>query len=72
MKLEYKDIVFSELIDYLKPKVQFFAHHNFVARWQDKMFKSCFQNFPNDIIVSIVNFAKNYSFEVQTKMQSMH
>ncbi len=72
LKLVYKAIVSSELINYLKPKLQFFAYHNFVARWQDKMFKFCLQNFPNDIVVSIVDFVENYSFEVQNEMQSMH
>jgi len=64
LKLFYKSIVFSELIQYLKPKLQFFAHHNFVARWQDAMLKFCLQNCVDDRIVSIIDFAKNYSFEM--------
>jgi hypothetical protein len=64
LRLFYKSIIFSELIQYLKPKLQFFAHHNFVARWQDAMLKSCLQNCVDDRIVSIIDFAKNYSFEM--------
>jgi hypothetical protein len=64
LKIVYKATFSSELIGYLKPELQFFAHHNFVVQWQDKMFKSCFQNFLDDTIVSIVDFAKNYNFEV--------
>ncbi len=33
LKLIYKFIIFGELLEYLKPKLQFFVHHNFVARW---------------------------------------
>ncbi len=72
LQLVYKCIIYSELIAYLKPKFQFFAHHNFVARWQDKMFKSFSENFPTNTLVSVVDFAKNYMFEIQNEVQSMH
>ncbi len=58
LQFVYKSTISSELIVYLKPKLQFFACHNFVARWQDKMFKSCLENCPNDTIVSVVNLQK--------------
>jgi hypothetical protein len=48
--------------------LQHFVKHNFVARWEDKHFKKCIKYFPANIVVSIVDFAENYSFE----MQSMH
>jgi hypothetical protein len=57
LQLIYKSTIFNELIAYMNPKLQFFACHNFVARWQDKMFKSCLENFPIDTLVSIVDFA---------------
>ncbi len=71
LKFVYKSIDSSELLEYMKPKLQFFVHHNFVARWQD-MIKYCLENFPNDVVVSVVDFTRNYSFEIQNKMQSMH
>lgn len=72
LRLLYKSIVSSELMQYLKPKLQFFACHNFVASWQDKMFKPCLQNFTNDTIVLVIDFAINFSFEIQNEVQSMH
>jgi hypothetical protein len=33
LKFVYKSIVSSELLEYLKPKLQLFVHHNFIARW---------------------------------------
>jgi hypothetical protein len=40
------------------------VHHNFVARWQDMMFKSCLENFLDDVAVFVVGFGKNYNFEI--------
>jgi hypothetical protein len=31
----HMEINSNELIQYLKPKLQYFVMHNFVARWQD-------------------------------------
>jgi len=35
LKLVFKSTSSIEFIDYLKPKLQYFVHHNFVACWQD-------------------------------------
>ncbi len=72
LQLVDKSTVSSELIAYLKSKLQFFVGHNFVTRWQDKMFKSCLENFLVDTLVSIVDFVENYTFEIQNEVQSMH
>jgi hypothetical protein len=62
----------TRFIDYLKPKLQYFVRHNFVSRWQDQQFRKCLKHFPADLIISVIDFAKNYNFEVQNEMQSMH
>jgi hypothetical protein len=49
-----------------------FVHQNFVSRWQDQQFKECLKHFPSDTIISMIDFAENYSFEIQNEMQSMH
>jgi hypothetical protein len=59
-------------MEYMKPKLQAFVRHNFVARWQDKHLKIWIKSFCVVIMVSIVDFAENYSFEVQNEVQSMH
>ncbi len=72
LTLVYKNTTSSEFIEYLQPKLQHFVKHNFVARWENKHFKQCIKYFPNNIVVSIVNFVKNYNFEVQNEVQNMH
>jgi len=37
-----------------------------------KQFKQSIKSFPTNTIVSIVDFAKNYTLEVQNKVQNMH
>ena len=36
LQLVYKDTTSRELIQYLKPKLQFFVRHSFVAKWEDE------------------------------------
>jgi hypothetical protein len=37
--LFYKSSSSAKLINYLKPKLQYFMRHNFVSWWQDQQFK---------------------------------
>ena len=46
--------------------------HKFVCRWKAKEYKECIQSFLEDVVVSIFDFAKNYSFKEQNEIQSMH
>jgi hypothetical protein len=64
LNLVYKTTSSNEFIDYMKPKLQHFIKHNFVAKWEDKHFKKCIKHFPTNIMVYVLHFAKNYSFEV--------
>jgi hypothetical protein len=70
--LVYKKTTLIEFIDRPKPKLQHFVRHNFVARWQDQQFKACVKVVPFGSIISIIDFAKIYSFQVQNEVQSMH
>jgi hypothetical protein len=72
LTLVYKKTTSDEFVDYLKPKLHNFARHNFVSRWQDRQFKSSIKYFPAKIVVYVVDFAKNYTFETQNEVQSMH
>ena len=49
-----------------------FIMHNFIFRWQAQQFKECMLTFPNDVVVSVIDFAENYSFKMQNEIQSMH
>ncbi len=70
LMLVYKNTTLDEFINYLKPKLQHFAKHNFVAQWEDKHFKNCINYFPANTIIFVVDFAENYNVEVQNEMQS--
>lgn len=72
LTLVYKTASLDDFIDYMKPKLQHFVKHNFVAKWEDKHFKKCIKHFPTNIMVYVVDSAENYSFEVDNEVQSMH
>jgi hypothetical protein len=72
LTLVYKTTSSNEFVDYMKPKLQHFVRHNFVAMWENKHFKKCIKHFLANIVVSMVEFANNYSFEVQNEVQNMH
>jgi hypothetical protein len=64
----YKKTDNEKSIEYFKPKLQNFVKHNFVSRWKNKQFKAFIVSFPKNKVVFIVDFAENYSFEVQNEM----
>jgi hypothetical protein len=43
-----------------------------VAKWEDEQFRTCLASFSDDTMVSVIDYAENYSFEVQNEVQSMH
>lgn len=76
-KKTIKDVVHkkmhcTELLCWFKDHIKQFIKHNFVYRWQAKQFKLCLGTFPDDVVVSVIDFAENYSFKEQHEIQSMH
>ena len=61
-----------KFIQLVKTKLKIFITHNYVARWQGQQFKDCLLRFPDDVVVSVVDFAENYAFKEQNEVQSMH
>ena len=49
-----------------------FIHHNFIYRWKAEQIKECILQFPEDVVVSVVDFAENYTFKEQNEVQTMH
>jgi hypothetical protein len=68
----YKNTSVSEFLEYLKPNLTKFVTYNFVARWQDSQYHITMADLPEDAILSHIDFAENYSFEIQNEIQSMH
>jgi hypothetical protein len=56
----------------MKPNLQKFIRHNFVASWQDKQARLVLESLLAGTIISHVDFAENYSFQVQNKIQSAY
>jgi hypothetical protein len=64
IKEVFMQISTKELLEYLQPKLTRFIAHNFVARWQDNQCHLAMENLPDDAILSHIDFAKNYSFQI--------
>ena len=50
-------------------KTQQYVKHVHVARWQDEQFRACRDTFPIGTILSVVDFAENYTLQPQNKIQ---
>ena len=49
-----------------------YARHTHRARWLDLQFKLCKDTFPLDTIVSVVDFAENYTLQPQNEVQAKY
>ncbi len=47
-RVEYCETQSSQLIGYMKPRLQEFVMHNFTSKWEEKEFKSFVPNLPPD------------------------
>ena len=72
LRLEHKMTPPVDLVTALKASLEKILTHNFEAKWQDHQFKACIDNLLPDAIVSVIDFAKNYSFKWQNEVQSQH
>ena len=72
IKEVYKDTCAATLVSEFKNQLEEFIPHNFRSYWQNAQFKECINNLPPDVIVSVIDFAENYTFKVQNEVQSMH
>lgn len=59
-------------VRYLQSKVKVFIKHNFVASWQDQQCKEMMKNVPEGVVISHIDFAENYTFQIQNEVQSMY
>lgn len=53
-------------------KVKQFILHQHMACWQDNEFKAYLADFGTNQVISLIDFAKNYSFKDQDKIQLQH
>jgi hypothetical protein len=67
---QYKEIASSDFIRYLKPKLSAFIRHNYISKWQDSQASTALESLPDDVILSHVDFAENYGYQVATEVQT--
>ena len=72
MREVYKKMTLFELLQHLKPILQHYIHHNFVATWHDTQVKLAMKSLAKGVILSYIDFAENYDFKVQNEIQSKY
>ena len=53
-------------------KTEHYVQHVHVARWQDEQYRNCRDTFPLGTILSVVDFAENYTLQPQNEIQSQY
>ena len=53
-------------------KIQWYIQHVDIARWQDEKFRKCWDTFPLETILSMGDFADNYTLQPQNEIQSQY
>ena len=53
-------------------KIQQYIQHVNMSRWQDEQFRICQDTFPLGTILSVVDFAENYTLQPQNEIQSQY
>ena len=62
----------ASLIDELQSEVDSLSLHLFIANWQHAMFKTISSKLPDGWVVTVLDFAENYTCTYQDKIQSAH
>jgi hypothetical protein len=68
--LQEEEIFVIEFLKKFETKIYKYTKHSHRARWQDLQFKKSHEIFPPGTILSIVDFAENYTFVAQNEIQS--
>jgi hypothetical protein len=72
IKEVFKETSTKDFLAYLKPNLQKFIKHNFVACWQDSQCRLAMFDLLEDVLLSHIDFVKNYTFQIENEIQSMH
>jgi hypothetical protein len=72
VQLQYKETATKLFLDYLRPKLKRFVIHNYVSKFQEEQYNICLNAFPPISILSIMDFAENYSLQDFNEVQEMH
>jgi hypothetical protein len=72
IRLEYRETSSRQFLAYAVPKVREFILHNWVYNWQERQYKNSLNSLKEGEILSLIDFAENYSFKGQNEIQSEH
>jgi hypothetical protein len=67
IRLEYKHTKYASFIAYLKPRIDQFVLHKFVARWQDELFNMCLVKQGFDTLILVVYYVIKEQNEIQNQ-----
>ena len=62
----------SDFVKKFIEKTHQYVQHVHLARWQDEKFRICRDTFPCGTILSVVDFAKNYTLQPQNEIQMQY
>jgi hypothetical protein len=68
----FHQVKVCDFISEFRGKIQQYIKHVDMARWQDQQFKICRDTFPLGTILSVVDFAENYTLQPQNEIQSQY
>ena len=72
-ELVAKEISVANFISDFKANLFYkYARHSHRSQWLDQKFRMCKKFFPIGTIISVIDFAKNYTLQPQNKIQSQH
>jgi hypothetical protein len=72
LRLEYKLTSLRVFLAYAKPRIAEFVLHQHVARWQDRAYRTSITKLKVGEVMSLIDFAENYSYKGQNEVQSQH
>ena len=61
-----------QMFQILRDKLQPFAWHLFIAKWQQQQLDSILKKIPSDTVIFIQDFAQNYLSKYQNEVQGLH
>ena len=68
----FHQVKVCDFISEFRGKIQQYIKHVDMARWQDEQFRICRDTFPLGTILSVVDFAENYTLQPQNEIQSQY
>jgi hypothetical protein len=72
LRLEHKTSNPRMFLAWAAPKIRHFVYHQHQAKWQEAAYKNSLNLLQPGEVLSLIDFAENYSFKGQDEVQSQH